>query len=125
MTGRSARSNTTAWSGWHTGTGWTGPAHIHTHIVISRHAIRDGERLHLDLRALRGFVPRIEARYRARLRVGLEAVGWELHPVGTPNQDELVGVTAKKLKKWTDRRNPCHRAPPACQRAARWSARQP
>jgi len=102
-----------------------GNPHLHAHVVISRHAMRDGERLHLDIRSLRGFVPRIEARYRARLRVELETVGWELHPLGTPDQDELVGVPARTLKKWTDRRGPCRWMPPACRRAARWSARQP
>lgn len=93
-----------------------GNPHIHTHIVISRHVMRDGERLHIDLRHLPGFVPQIEARYRARLRLELEDAGWELHPLGVPDQDELVAVDPKTIQKWTGREGPCRWAPPGRRR---------
>lgn len=90
----------------------SGNPHLHVHVVISRHVISDGERLHIDLRNLPSFVPQIEARYRARLRVELEEAGWRLRPLGEPDQDELADVDPKTIRQWTGRKGPCRWAPP-------------
>lgn len=99
----------------------SGNPHLHTHIVISRHVMRDGARLHIDIRHLPDFVPQMEARYRARLRVELEEAGWELRPLGEPDQDELADVDPKTIRKWAGRGGPCRWAPPERRRFSLFS----